>query len=93
MWKHSWVLALLAAGFGASGPAGVSAAGIDSIDVVVVIYAENRSFDHLYGFFPGANGLQHLTPADYTQRDRDGSVLPELPPIWGGLTSEGRCQR
>ena len=58
-------------------------------NVVVVIYAENRSFDHLYGFFPGANGLQHLTSADYTQTDRDGSALKELPPIWGGLTPGG----
>ena len=61
----------------------VAAAGIEDIEVVVVIYAENRSFDHLYGLYPGANGLQHLTPADYAQTDRDGSVLPKLPPIWG----------
>jgi len=39
---------------------------------VVVIYAENRSFDNLYGGFPGANGLQNLTPAQYAQVDRDG---------------------
>ena len=26
------------------------------IKTIVVIYAENRSFDHLYGFFPGADG-------------------------------------
>ena len=56
--------------------------------VIVVIYAENRSFDNLYGLFPGANGLQHLTPADYVQIDRDGTVLKELPPIWGGLTAD-----
>ena len=41
-----------------------AAASIESIEVVVVIYAENRSFDHLYGLFPGANGLRHLAPAD-----------------------------
>jgi acid phosphatase len=63
--------------------------GIDNIQTVVVIYAENRSFDSLYGSFPGANGLQNVTPANSTQRDRDGSVLKELPPIWNGLTGKG----
>jgi phospholipase C len=64
----------------------VNSAGIESI---VLIYAENRSFDNLYGFFPGANGLSQVTAADYTQRDRDGSVLKELPPVWDGLTAKG----
>ncbi|MBI4273748.1 MAG: acid phosphatase [Rhizobiales bacterium] len=89
MRKHLLLLALLAAWSGAFYPHHTNAAGIDSIDVVVVIYAENRSFDNLFGLFPGANGLQNLTPADYTQQDRDGSVLKELPPIWGGLTAKG----
>ncbi len=66
-----------------------SGAGIESIENIVVIYAENRSFDNLYGSFPGANGLFGVTPEEYTQRDRDGSVLTELPPIWGGLTAKG----
>jgi acid phosphatase len=55
----------------------------------VVIYAENRSFDNLYGSFPGANGLQNATPANSRQVDRDGSPLKELPPAWGGLTGKG----
>ena len=29
------------------------------------------------------------TPANSTQLDRDGSVLKELPPVWGGLTAKG----
>ncbi|HEU0218432.1 MAG TPA: alkaline phosphatase family protein, partial [Stellaceae bacterium] len=62
------------------------AATLSDIDTIVVIYAENRSFDNLYGFFPGANGLANLKPADYQQVDRDGSLLKELPPIWGGIT-------
>src|SRR5437588_11584699 len=66
-----------------------SGAGIESIENIVVIYAENRSFDNLYGSFPGANGLSGITPEAHTQRDRDGSVLKELPPIWGGLTAKG----
>jgi len=67
----------------------VNSAGIESIESIVVIYAENRSFDNLYGFFPGANGLSQVMAADYTQRDRDGSVLKELPPVWNGLTAKG----
>jgi phospholipase C len=30
--------------------------GLANIKTIVVVYAENRSFDHLYGFFPGATG-------------------------------------
>ncbi len=67
----------------------VRGAGIEEIATIVVIYAENRSFDSLYGSFPGANGLLQVTPAGYTQLDRDGSVLKELPPVWGGLTAKG----
>jgi acid phosphatase len=45
---------------------------------VVVIYAENRSFDHLYGFFPGANGIANATAEARTQLDHDGKPLPYL---------------
>src|SRR5690242_11832896 len=67
----------------------VNGAGIEDIATIVVIYAENRSFDNLYGSFPGANGLSQAAPAGYTQLDRDGSVLKELPPVWDGLTAKG----
>ncbi len=82
-------LALASAGLLVSAGAGAEPPGLDAIETVVVIYAENRSFDNLYGYFPGANGLRHLAPALYVQRDRDGAVLKELPPIWGGLTAKG----
>ncbi len=81
------LLSLAAMGTGFSRAA--NGAGLDSIETIVVIYAENRSFDNLYGFFPGANGLSGVSPGKYTQRDRDGSLLRELPPIWGGLTAKG----
>jgi acid phosphatase len=62
----------------------------------VVIYAENRAFDNLYGNFPGARGLSELIdkdgrplPAYAPQLDRDGTVLPTLPPTWGGVTARG----
>jgi acid phosphatase len=83
--------ALLAAAatVGFAGPGAAAGAGINAIDNIVVIYAENRSFDNLYGSFPGANGLSGVTPAQSRQLDRDGSVLKELPPVWDGLTAKG----
>ena len=63
------------------------------IDNIVVIYAENRAFDNLYGNFPGARGLGEVVGSDGRPRptyapqiDRDGSVLSALPPTWGGVT-------
>jgi acid phosphatase len=63
--------------------------GIENINNIVVIFAENRSFDALYGSFPGANGLKQAQPGSSAQVDRDGTTLKELPPIWGGLTAAG----
>lgn len=65
------------------------AKGLDAIQTVVVIYAENRSFDNLYGHFPGANGLRNATGESMVQRDRNGTRMTELPPVWGGLTAKG----
>ncbi len=66
------------------------------ITTIVVIYAENRAFDNLYGNFPGAVGLSdvvdaagHPLPAFVPQVDRNGSILPSLPPAWGGVTASG----
>lgn len=53
---------------------------------VVVIYLENRSFNNLFADFPGlAQPLAALPAEAALQKDRDGSVLPELPKIWGGM--------
>ena len=62
---------------------------MDKIQNIVVIYAENRSFDNLYGSFPGANGLANASESQARQLDRDGAPLSELPPSWGGLTAKG----
>jgi len=66
------------------------------VSTIVVIYAENRAFDNLYGNFPGAVGLGEVLEHDgrpraayVPQRDRDGTVLPVLPPSWGGVTATG----
>ena len=67
---------------------------LDRITNIVVIYAENRGFDNLYGLFPGANGIPGVNPSAQgsylPQKDVDGSVLPVLPPTWGGVTSAGQ---
>lgn len=55
---------------------------LDEIEHVVIIYAENRSFDNLYGLFPGADGLADLKPAQYVQSDTNGHPLTTLPPVW-----------
>src|SRR5436853_7263149 len=60
------------------GCAAAPSGGLERIETIVVIYAENRSFDHLYGLFPGANGIVNATKEQATQRDHDGSVLPYL---------------
>ncbi len=66
------------------------------VKTVVVIYAENRSFDNLFGNFPGANGLDTLydakgalSAAYIPQKDRNGEPLPVLPPTWKGVTAGG----
>lgn len=56
------------------------------IDTIVVIYLENRSFDTLYGLFPGAEGLESAqrTQAGTIQVDRDGTPFATLPPPLDG---------
>jgi len=82
---------------GASASVDSMAALRNNVKNVVVIYAENRSFDNLFGKFPGANGLNAVldangkpTSAYVPQKDRDGStVLPTLPATWHGVTMPG----
>ena len=93
-------LALLAGcgGGGGSDAGYVTAQLQDKVQNIVVIYAENRSFDNLFGNFPGANGLSSVvdangkpTAAYVVQKDRDGkTVLPALPQTWGGVTMPGQ---
>jgi acid phosphatase len=89
MKNRALLMALLAAAAITEPAREVKSAGTEDIATVVVIYAENRGFDNLYGSFPGANGLSQVGSAGYTQLDRDGSVLKELPPVWDGLTGKG----
>jgi acid phosphatase len=66
----------------------------NKVQTVVVIYAENRSFDNMFGLFPGANGIPGLnataTGTIAPQVDRDGTTLAKLPQAWGGVTLAGQ---
>jgi phospholipase C len=53
-------------------------AAVQRIQNVVVIFAENHSFDNLYGLFPGADGVAQASPEQATQVDHDGTPLKEL---------------
>ncbi len=64
------VLAACALGGGPPAPARVP------IDHVVVLFLENRSFDHLFGTYPGAEGLAAYRGR---QADRTGATYPALP--------------
>jgi len=48
------------------------------INHIVVIYTENRSFDHLFGTFPGADGLSNAKDSP-PQDDFDGTPFKGLP--------------
>src|SRR5471032_2933458 len=55
------------------------------VSTVVVIFAENRSFDNLYGLFPGANGIPGVNASAtgtfiaQTDRNAAGAALAKLP--------------
>lgn len=53
-------------------------AGLNKIEHIVVLYMENRSFDHAYGNFPGANGLANAGDAAI-QVDENGKPYDALP--------------
>jgi len=80
-------LAATVAAFSAAvqGPAFAARPNYNDIETVVVIYAENRSFDNLYGTFPGATGLASASRTSIVQLDRDGKPMHGLPAVWGGL--------
>ena len=55
-------------------------AGLERVGHIIVIFLENRSFDHLYGLFPGADGLAEagLATAQVTPEGERFSVLPAV---------------
>ena len=67
------LLVLTGSPVGAGGPE-----GLGKIEHIVVVYLENRSFDHLFGSFPGANGLANAGGAAI-QVDGSGQPFAFLP--------------
>ena len=57
-------------------------AALAKVQNIVVIFSENRSFDNLYGTFPGADGISNASVDSIVQKDHDGTPLAALPPIW-----------
>src|SRR5919112_2488831 len=57
-WAAGFGLLLATAHAQAQGPQGV-----DRLSHIVVLYMENRSFDNVFGEFPGANGLANAGEA------------------------------
>ena len=55
-----------------------------SIQNVIVVIMQNRSFDHLFGEFPGANGIKPGVPG-FTQKDAKGATVTDSTEIvgWG----------
>ena len=54
--------------------------GLDRIGHIVVLFLENRSFDHLYGTFPGADGVEQAG-FSAIQVTRDGRPYITLPAV------------
>lgn len=52
---------------------------LDRIGHIVVIYLENRSFDNLYGDFPGADGVASPRARGIRQVDHAGNPFAVLP--------------
>ncbi|ACK51488.1 acid phosphatase [Methylocella silvestris BL2] len=73
-------LASLAAGLEPGAAEPPAKPGLEKIGHIIVLYLENRSFDHLYGLFPGADGLANAKDAP-PQTDLDGRPLDKLPPV------------
>jgi phospholipase C len=54
---------------------------LDKIGQIVVLYLENRSFDHLFGMYPGADGIANAKARQQgvVQVDRSGKPYAALP--------------
>lgn len=59
---------------------GWTGGGLDSVEHIVIIYLENRSFDSLFGLFPDANGLADVQNAP-PQIDEYGRPYKTLPGV------------
>lgn len=53
---------------------------LQKIGHILVVFEENRSFDNLFGHFPGANGLDNAD-GRATQVNQQGKPYIDLPPV------------
>jgi acid phosphatase len=61
-------------------PAPATAPVLQQVGQIVVIYMENRSFDHLFGMFPGVDGIAQARDGG-RQVGPDGKPYAQLPPV------------
>jgi phospholipase C len=86
-------ITLLAGMLAAFQPTAIAASAADSKDLsrlehIVVIYLENRSFDNLFGWFPGADGIANSKNS--VQLDEYGHAYNSLPPVMDGKQADKR---
>jgi phospholipase C len=82
--KYNKPLRILALAFAASVAAHTAQAAepvLPQIKNFVVIYLENRSFDNLFGDFPGANNRSKASAESLQQLDKPGAVYTTLPQV------------
>src|ERR1051325_3282304 len=87
------VILFVACSSGSTSSSSSSSAGASAefskINHLIVVYQENWSFDSLYGYFPGANGLKNAGDS-VKQVDKDGKPYTTLPqPIDSNLKPAG----
>jgi acid phosphatase len=59
-----------------------STPGLGQVGQIVVIYMENRSFDHLFGLYPGVHGIADaVSKGQVQQTGPDGRPYATLPPV------------
>jgi acid phosphatase len=84
--------ALVLLSLASTGPASAASPperpGLHRIGHIIVLFLENRSFDHLYGLFPGAEGIQDAGFASI-QVSSDGNQFRTLPAIINNLSRLG----
>jgi acid phosphatase len=81
----SLAIAAALAGFCACAPARADAPkGLGKVSHIVVLVLENRSFDNLFGEYPGADGIEAARKDRLgAQRDMAGALYEALPPPQG----------
>lgn len=63
-------------------PVAAAAGALDKVTHIVIVYMENRSFDNLFGAYPGANGISSPGAA-IAQQALDGTTYEILPATKG----------